>query len=141
MAELKTKKNTASVLEYIHAIEDPKRRADCLELAKLMEKVTGDKGSMWGTSIVGFGSYHYKYASGKEGDWMSTGFSSRKQALTIYIMAGFKRYESLISKLGKYKTGKSCLYVKSLDDIDREVLKELIHESVTHLKKGSGAGY
>ena len=137
MAELKTKKNKASVEDYISSIEDPKRRADCFEVAKMMEEVTGDKGAMWGAAIVGFGSYHYKYASGQEGDWMSTGFASRKQALTIYIMAGFKRYEPLMSELGKYKTGKSCLYVKSLDDIDRKVLKELIKESVNHLGKGS----
>ncbi|HAW52345.1 MAG TPA: DUF1801 domain-containing protein [Flavobacteriales bacterium] len=141
MAELKTTKNKASVKEYISAIENPGRRADCLEVARIMEEITGDKGAMWGASIVGYGSYHYKYASGQEGDWMATGFSSRKQALTLYIMAGFKRYESLMSKLGKYKTGKSCLYIKSLDDIDRNVLKELIRESVDHLTKGKRPDY
>jgi hypothetical protein len=141
MAELKTIKNKASVREYMRAIEDPKRRADCLEVAGIMEEITGDKGAMWGTSIVGYGSYHYTYASGQEGDWMSTGFSSRKQALTVYIMAGFKRYATLMSKLGKYKTGKSCLYIKSLDDVDRSVLKELIRESVDHLTKGKSPDY
>ena len=141
MAELKTKKNTASVEDYINSVQDSKRRADCFEVAKMMEEVTGDKGAMWGAAIVGFGSYHYKYASGQEGDWMAIGFASRKQALTLYIMAGFKRYEMLMSKLGKYKTGKSCLYVKSLDEIDREVLKELIKESVNHIAKGSSPSY
>ena len=141
MAELKTKKNKASVKEYLDAIDDVNRRADCAEVAKMMEEITGDKGALWGTAIVGFGSYHYKYASGREADWMATGFSSRKQALTLYIMAGFKRYEQLMSKLGTYKTGKSCLYVKSLNDIDREVLKELIRESVNHLTKGSSPKY
>ena len=141
MAELKTKKNKASVEDYINSVEDAGRRADCFEVAKIMEEVTGEKGTMWGTTIVGFGSYHYKYASGQEGDWMSTGFASRKQALTLYIMAGFKRYEPLMANLGKYKTGKSCLYIKSLNDIDRDVLKELIRESVDHLAKGNTPSY
>ena len=141
MAELKTKKNNASVEEYISAVQDDKRRSDCFEVAKIMEEVTGEKGVMWGTAIVGYGSYHYKYASGREGDWMSTGFASRKQALTLYIMAGFKKYEPLMAKLGNFKTGKSCLYVKSLDDIDRGVLKELIRESVDYLAKGNNPSY
>ena len=141
MAELKTKKNKASVEDYINSVEDARRRADCFEVAKILEEVTGEKGAMWGASIVGFGSYHYKGASGREGDWMSTGFASRKQALTLYIMSGFKRYEPLMAKLGKYKTGKSCLYVKSLDDVDRTVLKELIRESVDHITKGNTINY
>ena len=92
---------------------------------------------MWGTSIVGFGSYHYKYASGREGDWFLTGFSPRKQSLTLYIMPGFDRYESLLGNLGKYKTGKSCLYINKLEDVDRTILQEIIKQSVNHLKKPS----
>ena len=137
MAELKTKKNAAKVEDYIGAIEDESRRADCFEVAQMMREITDDEGAMWGASIVGFGSYTLKYANGKEADWMCTGFSSRKQALTLYIMAGFTKYDNLMSKLGKFKTGKSCLYVKSLDDIDRGVLKELIDLSVEHLLKGN----
>jgi len=90
---------------------------------------------MWGPSIVGFGEYHYKYESGREGDWFVTGFSPRKQALTVYIMAGFTRYEELMAKLGKYKTGQSCLNIKKLEDVDRKALAELIKQSVAHMKK------
>jgi len=93
---------------------------------------------MWGRSIVGFGSYHYRYASGREGDWMLTGFSPRKQALTLYIMDGFDGHEDLMSKLGKYKTGKSCLYVKSLEHIDMDVLRELVTESVAYMRRTYG---
>ncbi len=89
---------------------------------------------MWGTSIVGFGTYHYKYASGREGDWMLTGFSPRKQALTLYIMAGFEKYQELMDQLGTFKTGKSCLYVKRLSDINLDVLEELVRESVRYMK-------
>jgi len=95
-----------------------------------MREVTGCEPKMWGPSIVGFGRYHYKYESGREGDWPLTGFSPRKQALTVYIMAGFRRYEELLDRLGKHKTGKSCLYLKRLEDVDLEVLRELVHESV-----------
>ncbi len=90
---------------------------------------------MWGPSIVGFGTYHYKYASGREGDWFLTGFSPRKQNLTLYIMAGFKRYDELLNKLGKYKTGKSCLYIRNLDDVDVDVLRELVKQSVEHVAR------
>ena len=135
MAEVKTKKNKASVSDYLNAVEDDQRRADCKVVDKLMEEVAGEKGAMWGASIVGYGSYHYKGASGREGDWMVIGFSSRKQALTLYIMAGFKRYDELMSKLGKYKTGKSCLYVKTLDEVNLDVLKSLIKESYDFMKK------
>lgn len=133
MAELKTKKNEASVQDYIDGIDDENRRADCMAVMDVMRKVTGAEPAMWGDSIVGFGSYHYKYASGREGDWFETGFSSRKESLTLYIMSGFSRYEELMAKLGKYKTGKSCLYLKKLDDVDRDVLEELIRESVTYV--------
>ncbi len=134
MAELKTKKNTASVKAFLDAIPDDARRADCRRLDKLMREVTGEKPSMWGSSIVGYGSYHYRYASGREADWFVAGFSPRKQALTLYIMAGFSRYEELLSRLGPHKHGKSCLYLKRLDDVNSDVLRELIEESVAHLR-------
>ncbi|MFN1834577.1 DUF1801 domain-containing protein [Balneola sp. MJW-20] len=135
MAELKTRKNDLSVRDYLNAITDPRRKEDCLRIYAIMKESTGDEGSMWGESIIGFGSYHYVYASGREGDWMLTGFSNRVQSITIYIMSGFKKYEFLLNKLGKYKTGKSCLYIKSIDDIDEEVLKNLISESVAYLRE------
>jgi hypothetical protein len=135
MAELKTKKNPASIEEFLSAVEDDKKREDSFKVHKLMQEVTGDEGSMWGPSIVGYGSYHYKYASGQEGDWMATGFSPRKNAITLYIMSGFDNYDHLLEKLGKFKTGKACLYVKKLEDIDREVLKELVKESVKFIQE------
>jgi len=101
----------------------------------MMQDISGDKGYMSGESIIGYGSFHYVYASGKEGDWMVTGFSPRKQALTLYILAGFNRYDDLMKKLGKFKTGKSCFFVKSLEDVDLEVQKELIEESVKYMKE------
>ncbi len=130
MAELKTQKNKASVEEFISGVDDEGKRDDCRVVIDMMRDVTGEEPAMWGPSIVGFGSYHYKYASGREGDWMKTGFSPRKQALTLYIMSGFSDYDALLAKLGKYKTGKSCLYVKSLADVDLEVLRELVEKSV-----------
>jgi hypothetical protein len=133
MAELKTQKNDVSVASFLDSIEDEQKRKDSITVHKLMEEITGEKGFMWGTSIAGYGTYHYKYASGREGDWMATGFSPRKNALTLYIMSGFSRCDFLMQKLGKFKTGKSCLYVKKLEDIDLEVLKELITESVKYI--------
>lgn len=130
MAELKTKPTEESPSKFLKGIEDDQKRLDCLELLSVMEDITSKKPKMWGKSIVGYGQYHYKYDSGREGDYFVTGFSPRKQNLTIYIMLGFSRYERLMSKLGKYKTGKSCLYIKKLDDIDRGLLIELISLSV-----------
>jgi hypothetical protein len=130
MAELKTKKNKASVAQFLNAIEDPQKRKDAKTIMKMMKDATGAKPAMWGTSIVGFGSYHYKYASGREGDWPLTGFSPLKQNLTLYIMDGFKGHKSLMNELGKYKTGKACLYIKRLDDVNDDVLRELITRSV-----------
>lgn len=98
-----------------------------------MQEVTGAEPRLWGSSIVGFGDYHYKYESGREGDWFVTGFSPRKQNLTLYIMAGFDNYDQLLSRLGKYKTGKSCLYINKLDDVDLDVLKELVAQSAAHM--------
>jgi hypothetical protein len=123
------------VSEFIAGIEDRRKRADCRELMKLMREVTGNRATMWGSSMVGFGKYHYKYASGREGDFFLTGFAPRKQALTIYIISGFNAHAGLMEKLGKFKTGKSCLYVKSLDDIDRTVLRELVEASVAHMRE------
>lgn len=136
-AELKTKQNEASVADFIHAIQDETVRKDCFEITKLMQQVTKAEPKMWGASIIGFGSYHYKGASGREGDWMLVGFSPRKQNLTLYIMSGFDRYDDLMKKLGKYSTGKSCLYIKRLADVDKKVLKELVSESVKCMKKAS----
>lgn len=135
MTQNKTQATKQKVSEFISTIEDKTKRADCKELMKLMAKTTGNRAKMWGPSIVGFGNYHYKYASGREGDFFLTGFAPRKQALTIYIISGFKLEPELMEKLGKYKTGKSCLYVKSLDDIDRSVLVKLVQASVDYLRK------
>jgi hypothetical protein len=139
MSELKTKQNKASVEKFLNAIKDEQTRRDCFEIVKLMKQATKSEPRMWRTSIVGFGTYHYKYASGREGDWMLVGFSPRKQNLTLYIMAGFDRYDELLEKLGKHSTGKSCLYIKRLADVDRKVLKELITESVM-VMSGKKAG-
>ena len=130
MAELKTTKNDASVTAFLESIDDETKRADCFELVEIMRDVTGEEPAMWGSSIVGFGAYHYVYESGREGDWMLTGFAPRKQALTMYIMSGFSEYEELLASLGKFKTGKACLYVKKLDDIHRPTLVKLIRASV-----------
>lgn len=135
MAELKTKQTEQSVEKFLKAIEDETRRKDCFAVAKLMEEVTGVKPKMWGPSIVGFGSYHYKYASGQEADWPIAAFSPRKQNLTVYIMPGFERHDELMKKLGKHSVGKSCLYIKRLDDIHLPKLKKLVSESVKDVKK------
>lgn len=134
MAEPKTKPTTASVSAYLNGITNEQMRADSFEVMKMMEKASGQPAVMWGTAIVGFGSYTYKYASGTTGDWPLCGFSPRKQALTVYLMTGFDGYGELLSKLGKYKTSKACLYIKKLDDVDRKVLMELIEESVKYMK-------
>ena len=133
MSELKTRKNDASVLDFLKAVQHEKRRRDSLRMLEIMKEVTGEEAVMWGPSIVGFGSYHYVYKSGREGDWMLTGFSPRKQALTLYIMSGFDRFDELMEKLGTFTTGKSCLYAKNLEDIDESVLRELIQASIEHV--------
>jgi hypothetical protein len=138
MAQLKTAPTTASVNAFLKSVTDEGRRADCRALVKLMQDITRTRPTMWGPSIVGFGTYHYRYASGREGDWFLTGFAPRKQALTIYVMAGFTRYASLMKKLGRHKTGSSCLYLRSLADVDGAVLAELIRESVRYLKEQQG---
>lgn len=136
MAELKTKKTEASVADFLDAIPDAARRADCRALAKIMQKATGKKPKMWGASIVGFGDYHYKYESGREGDFFEIGFASRKQDLTLYFMAGVAQYGALRKKLGKHKTGKGCLYIKSLGDVDVVALTALAVQSVKDLRAG-----
>ena len=135
VAENKTKATKQSPTAFINSIEDTQQRADAKKVAAMMRKATGARATMWGSSMVGFGHYHYKYASGKGGDFMLTGFAPRKQALTIYIMTGFDGFKSLMEKLGKYKTGKSCLYVKNLSDIDEQVFRSLIKKSLDHFKK------
>ncbi len=132
-AKNKTTENAASVEEFLNSVKDETKRADCLRVRAIMEEISGEKPKMWGTSIVGFGNYHYKYESGREGDFMKVGFSPRAQNVTLYIMPGFGRYEDLMSKLGKHKIGKSCLYVKKLADVDEEILKELITESYAYM--------
>jgi hypothetical protein len=135
MTELKTKPTEKNVKEFLNKVENKRRREDSLELLKLMEEVTKEKPIMWGESIVGFGSYHYKYKSGREADWLATGFSPRKQSLTVYIMDGFDKYDELLGKLGKHKTGKSCLYINKLEDVSITVLKDLISESMKYVKE------
>lgn len=128
--EAKTQATTADVAAFIAAVADPVRRADCQALVSLMEQATGEKARLWGSSIVGFGAYRYEYASGRTGDWPVVAFSPRKNDLTVYITPGFDRFEALLQKLGKHKTGKSCLYLKGLADTDPAVLRELIHAAV-----------
>lgn len=136
MAELKTQKNSASVTDFLDSVEDEEKRRDCYTILKLMKQVTKEEPSMWGDSIVGFGTYHYKSErSRQEGDWFITGFSPRKQNLTLYIMPGIGKYKELVDELGKCKTGGSCLYIKKLDDIDTAVLKQLVTTAYKNMKE------
>ena len=135
MAELKTKETTASVSEFLKKVADPQRRADCLAVVDIMRDVTGEEPKMWGSSIVGFGRYHYKYESGREGDWMITGFSPRKGDLTLYLMCGLDSFSDLLPKLGRYKTAKSCLYIKKLADVDVGILRKIVSKSVKLMAK------
>lgn len=134
MATLKTLKNDASVMAFLNGVENKQRKKDAFTLLELMQKVTNSKPSMWGTAIVGFGDYHYKYASGREGDWFITGFSPRKQSMSLYIMSGFDKYEEILGRLGKHKTSKACLYINKLEDVDMNVLQELIVRSVHYMQ-------
>lgn len=138
MAELKTQVNDASVKKFLDTVKDQATRQDCYTLLEMMQQATGAKPKMWGSSIVGFGSYHYKYASGHEGDMCLTGFSPRKQYLTVYITSGFEQYGALMENLGKYTTGKACLYIKRLDDVHLPTLKKLIKQSVMQMRKANG---
>lgn len=134
MAEIKTKPTGASVQAFIAALDDERRR-DCEALLGLMREATGAEPRMWGSDIVGFGDYHYVYASGREGDWFPIGFSPRKQNLTLYVMGGFQPFGSLLGKLGRHRLGKGCLYIGRLRDVDLPVLRELIAVAVRNARK------
>lgn len=137
MAELKTKANKKDAIEFLNSVENVKRREDAFTILKLMKEITKEPPVMWGESIIGFGNYHYKYKSGREGEWFLTGFSPRKQSLTIYIMPGFKNLKTHLAKLGKVRSSVSCLYINKLDDIDLKELKELIKYSIALLQRAT----
>lgn len=134
MAENKTQKNRARVSEFVASVENEKRRADCKTVMKMMRDITGKRAAMWGSSIIGFGQYHYKYDSGREGDMCMVGLSPRKQNLVLYVMQGFNQSSSLMKRLGKHRTGKSCLYINKLDDVDPGVLREIIEQTVKYMR-------
>ena len=135
MAELKTKKNDSSVMDFIKSVDSDEKREDSLVLLKLYEDVTGEKAVMWGDSIIGFGSYHYKSERSKqEGDWPLIGFSPRKQQLTLYFMDGFDKYKDDLEKLGKHKVSVGCLYVKRLSEIEMSVLRGMVSKSFKFMK-------
>ena len=134
MAENKTRKTGASVEEFLASVENKRRREDGLTLLEMMREITGLEAEMWGPSIIGFGDYHYKYESGREGDMCLIGFSPRKQSLSLYVMAGSERFDDLLSRLGKHRRGASCLYINKLADVDMNVLHELIRESFEQAK-------
>lgn len=135
MAENKTQPTDADVLEFINQVDDERKRQDSLDILAMMSEVTGEDATMWGPSIIGFGTYHYRYASGREGDAPLAGFSPRKQNLTIYLENGFDQYAELLGKLGKHTTSKACLYIKRLADVDQAVLRELVERSVAHTQQ------
>ena len=135
MAELKTRPNDGDVEAFLASVENEKRREDTRTVMEMLGRLTGEDPVMWGGSIIGFGTYDYEYASGRTGSWPRIGCSPRKQSLTIYIMPGFDRYEEIMANLGKYKTGKSCLYVNRLEDIDLQVLEELAEESLAYMDR------
>ena len=135
MAELKTRPTRASVTAFINSIDDSSKKADAKKIAVMMRKATGKRAKMWGTSIVGYGTYLYTNTAGKDYEWPITGFSPRKQALTVYIMPGFSPFGALMKKLGKYKNSKSCLYIKRLSDVDEDVLQKLIDGAVNRMRK------
>ncbi len=133
MSELKTQPTGQSVDEFLLTIPDEQKRRDCVTLIELMREATGSEPVMWSSGIVGFGTYRYRYASGHSGEWLLTGFAPRKQNITLYIMAGFEQYDELMQRLGTYKTGKACLYIKRLADVDLAVLKQLVVESAKRM--------
>jgi hypothetical protein len=135
MAEAKTQRTKRSVDAFLNTIPDEQKRKDAFAIVDIMRKATKAEPVMWGSSIVGFGTYRYKYASGREGEWPLTGFSPRKQNLTLYITSGFEQYEELLKSLGKFKTGKACLYINRLDDVHLPTLRKLIKQSVQHMIK------
>lgn len=129
MSQNKTQKTGASVEEFLESVASPRRREDGFAVLAMMREITGLEPEMWGPSIIGFGDYHYKYESGREGDFFLTGFSPRKQSLTLYIMSGLEGHEDLLEKLGKHRTGAACLYINKLADVDTEILRKLIRIS------------
>ena len=133
MAENKTKPSARDVDLFLEGIEDHRKREDCRNLSAMMEEITAAEPVMWGDSIVGFGNYHYRYASGREGDWFLTGFSPRKQNITLYIVGYLENYQGILDKLGKFKNGKGCLYIKNLEDVDHGALRDLISTSIRKL--------
>jgi hypothetical protein len=135
VTENKTKATDASVDAYIDAIADPARRADCQAIARLMQTITGERPRMWGSSIVGFGSYHYTYESGREGDACATGFSARRSDISVYLTASFPGQEAWLARLGKHKMGKACLSIRRLSDVDIGVLEQLVARSVEATRK------
>lgn len=135
MSDLKTQANDASVEDFLAAVPNARRREDSAKVLDLMREVTGEPARMWGDSIVGFGTYHYRYKSGREGDWPRTGFSPRKQYLAIYIMPGFAEYQTLLSRLGKHRTSVSCLYINKLADVDMDVLREIVAGSYEEMAR------
>ena len=135
MAENKTKETVEPVEDFLYAVDHPTRRSDALELNEIFKEVTGFSPKMWGPAIVGYGNYHYVYDSGREGDFLATGFSPRKQNLSIYIMPGYAEFGEILGRLGKHKMGKSCLYINKLADVDTGVLKELIRAGLADLDK------
>ena len=137
MAEMKTKLTNASVDKFLSGVKDEGARAGCYQIIEIMKSVTKAEPKMWGSAIVGFGDYHYKYESGRENDWFQVGFSPRKQNITVYLMGGLQDQDELLGKLGKYTTGKGCLYIKKLEDVDTKVLKKLVSDSVKRLKAKS----
>lgn len=138
MTELKTQRTEASVAAYVSGIADESRRRDCLTLLDMMRRATGEEPAMWGSSIVGFGSYHYTYASGRQGDWFPVGFASRKRALTVYVTPDLDPFDDLLAKLGKHRTGKGCIYIDRLADVDVEVLEELFAAAVARAGRAAG---
>lgn len=135
MGELKTRPTAASVTAFLGGIDDPAARRDVKRIGAMMRKATGARAKMWGDSIVGYGRYRYSNTAGKDFEWMLTGYSPRAQSISVYIMSGFEGMKPLLKKLGKHKTGKSCLYLKSLADVDEAVLAELIEVSVARMRE------
>ena len=140
MNSVKTIPTSTNVKDFLKNIEHSQRRLDGFELLKIMKEITQEKPVMWGTSVVGFGSIHYKYKSGREGDFFKVGFSPRKRSLSVYLMTGFNQLKDLLEKLGKHKLGKACLYINKLDDVDLDVLREIIKRTLEELKKGKFLG-
>jgi len=135
--ELKTKVNNKDVLAFLDSLEDERKKSDSFELLHILTRLSGEEARMWGSNIIGFGSYHYKYASGQEGDWFKIGFSPRKQRFSIYIMSGFDQLSEYLGSLGKHKLGKGCLYVNKLSDINIAVFENLVLQSFELLKSGT----